>query len=926
MSRSARPTFSALAFALAATFALTGCSGGGKKGTNAPATCAATGASCATLPCCTATNVCAGSLCATPATCQGTGSSCGRDADCCVSFAGACANAPGGKVCTLPATCAGTGSACAADGDCCNPFAGACAGAPGSKVCTAPATCAGTGATCSPPSVPCCNAADACSGSVCTAPATCAATGSACSGTVPCCNGADSCVDPDGAGPSPATCVPPAICAATSGACSPSVPCCSASDSCTGGTCVPPPTCGKASAPCLTDGDCCLGLACPATGGTRTCQVPACAHLSGACTVPGDCCTGEGLGCAGNVCVGSATCYPAGHACTGSADCCTNACANHVCTDPSNVCKQLSDGCTAGKDCCSGFCDTSGGAGVCASPTVSCGQTGDHCTSGADCCSAFCTGPAGAATCTAAAFCKPAGGACLSSGECCSLSCASGTCAGTSCRQQGASCTTGSECCTGLCDPVAVGSTVKACAALPGGNGCRSLADSCTVGAGDCCSKNCLPNAPGATQGTCVPAYTCHAYYDICFRNEECCSGVCDTSLSSPGRCKQMPGACTQDGNPCSGSSNCCTRLCQDLGSGVAVCQPAAGCRMTGDYCDRTQACCGGSPDALHPIANPYGVFCDTAGRDNRPPRNDSSTKDDYRCTNGTSCNPPGNICGGSGAVNASQNCCDGKKAVCKPDSNGVYRCFGGCPNDDCSKCKTGYDPNDPACCIPAADPANVTTANVCQFSDQCCGGAPCVPDAVTGVLHCTRPPGPSCTPKGGECAGVDANTCCAPTTCQYDGSGATGYHCALDTTACAASGAACAGDAACCSLLCRDGGTGPKCVACVPNALSCTAPGQCCSGICRIPLGATVGTCGAACQPDGGTCTQSGDCCTESVCNIPAGATSGTCGPVQACAPNLYDACNDALPCCTGTCYADPAHNNFAPCPGPVSGCACGE
>jgi hypothetical protein len=46
----------------------------------------------------------------------------------------------------------------------------------------------------------------------------------------------------------------------------------------------------------------------------------------------------------------------------------------------------------------------------------------------------------------------------------------------------------------------------------------------------------------------------------------------------------------------------------------------------------------------------------------------------------------------------------------------------------------------------------------------------------------------------------------------------------------------------------------------------------------------------------------------------------------VQACAPNLYDACNDALPCCTGTCYLDPAHNNFSPCPGPLSGCACAE
>jgi hypothetical protein len=357
---------------------------------------------------------------------------------------------------------------------------------------------------------------------------------------------------------------------------------------------------------------------------------------------------------------------------------------------------------------------------------------------------------------------------------------------------------------------------------------------------------------------------------------------------------------------------------------------------MTGDYCDRTQACCGGSPDALHPVNDPYGVYCDTAGKNPAPPANDPSSKDDYRCTNGTSCNPPGNICGGSGAVNASQNCCDGKKAVCKPDSNGIYRCFGGCPGDNCGACCKqvdsrgncivgGYDPNDPNCCIPAADPGNVTTANVCQFSDQCCGGAPCVPDPTTGVLHCSRTTTPTCTAKGGVCSGEGDPSCCAPSTCQFDGTGATGYHCAVDTSSCSASGTACTGDASCCSQLCRNPGTGLRCVACVPNALSCTAAGQCCSGICGIPEGATSGTCIAACQPSGATCTLASDCCSGLTCNVPAGATSGTCGAVQVCAAYLQS-CNDAVPCCTGTCYVDPLNGNFTPCAGPVSGCSCGE
>jgi hypothetical protein len=382
-----------------------------------------------------------------------------------------------------------------------------------------------------------------------------------------------------------------------------------------------------------------------------------------------------------------------------------------------------------------------------------------------------------------------------------------------------------------------------------------------------------------------------------------------------------MPGACTQDGIPCTAGSTCCSRLCVPPYSGakVSICQPAAGCRMTGDYCDRTQECCGGSPDALHPVNNPYGVYCDTAGKHPAPPANDPSSKDDYRCTNGTSCNPPGNICGGSGAVNASQNCCDGKKAVCKQDSNGIYRCFGGCPNDDCTRCPTGYDANDPACCIPAVDPTSVTTANVCQFSDQCCGGNPCVPDPVTGVLHCVRPTGPTCTPSGGSCLGPDDLSCCAPNTCLETSKGSNVWKCGTQSSSCTAAGGTCATDATCCSELCRDGGTGLKCVSCVPNGLACLAGAQCCSGNCK------EGTCAAACLGSGATCTLPTDCCTGLTCNVPSGATSGTCGTVQTCSA-LTQPCNDAMPCCAGSCYVDPAHGNYALCSGLVSGCSCGE
>jgi hypothetical protein len=423
------------------------------------------------------------------------------------------------------------------------------------------------------------------------------------------------------------------------------------------------------------------------------------------------------------------------------------------------------------------------------------------------------------------------------------------------------------------------------------------------VGAGDCCSGNCVSNG-GGPEGTCLPAYTCHAYYDLCFRNEECCSGVCDLTQSSPGRCTQMPGACTQDGNPCAGSSNCCSRLCQDLGSGVKVCQPAAGCRMTGDYCDKTQACCGGSADGMHPVNNYYGVFCDTAGKRDYAPYNDPSSQDDFRCTNGTSCNPPGNICGGSGATNASQNCCDGKKAVCKPDSNGIYRCFGG----GSTSCPAGYDANDPACCIPAQDPVALTTASVCQFRDQCCNGAPCVPD-VDGVLHCTAVT--TCKAAGTTCSGVDDPSCCAPNSCQEIGTGI--FQCAVDTTQCVATSGACNTSGECCSRECFQN----KCVACMPNDGACTADGQCCSGACDLDLH----TCVASCVGNAGTCTTSADCCTGSVCDVPPGATSGTCGGVQTCAPN-GTTCTELMPCCTGQCLTAP--DSVDPCFGLQEGCSC--
>src|SRR5262249_57795654 len=89
------------------------------------------------------------------------------------------------------------------------------------------------------------------------------------------------------------------------------------------------------------------------------------------------------------------------------------------------------------------------------------------------------------------------------------------------------------------------------------------------------------------------------------------------------------------------GGSNCCSRLCNDPGSGVTVCQAAEGCRLTGTWCTSTTSCCGGGD----PTSN---VTC--AGI----------------CDNGNACAPVGNICGppvlpDRGHINANQDCCNGK-------------------------------------------------------------------------------------------------------------------------------------------------------------------------------------------------------------------------------------------------------------------------
>lgn len=484
-------------------------------------------------------------------------------------------------------------------------------------------------------------------------------------------------------------------------------------------------------------------------------------------------------------------------------------------------------------------------------PGSECVDVGAACSrdTGAACCTGICSADG---TCPAPSEqCTPAGSACTSGIQCCTQSCLGGTCSTQQCLDVGGTCANAEECCTKIC-----GGDGK-CAPLPAGTtSCKVPGQACGAN-GDCCSTNCQG-------GICKPAYSCQANDDICLKNEDCCGGVCSqNSTGTPGRCVAVGGSgggnCVQDGNPCTGGSTCCSRVCVDLGYGATVCQPVNGCRPTGDYCAADGVCCGGEK-----VSN--AVDC----RENR-------------CDKPNGCNPVGNICGsgmlpdgGIIDVNAREACCDGQKAVCKVDSAGVPRCFGGCPSGQCpASCPSGYT-GEAGCCIPQD--------STCQFSDQCCNGNRCLPGA-NGAFTCQ--PAPTCDPVGTVCDPA-ASGCCAGTACR-----------AIDelTYVCRPTGTSPGGG--------TDGGTGGVDAGtggadagpiCRPNGQTCSSGAGCCSGIC------TGGTCQApqACQPQASACTSASDCCTGLGCRIPGGASVGTCEPGSTCSAG-GQACSPNSPCCFG-------------------------
>jgi len=306
----------------------------------------------------------------------------------------------------------------------------------------------------------------------------------------------------------------------------------------------------------------------------------------------------------------------------------------------------------------------------------------------------------------------------------------------------------------------------------------------------------------------------CRATGDVCFVGADCCSGLCTgATASTAGTCSQLAsfgsGGCLLDGEPCVDGTHCCSRICAAIPGGGNVCQLAAGCRLTGDVCHQTSDCCG-APGTGFPGAGE--VTCNIISLTDPPLGT---------CSNPNGNEPEGDVCGEN--VNARHDCADclsPKIQCCKLDSLGVPRCYGG----SSATCPTGYTGVAP-CCIMAGQP--------CTFSDECCGGVPCIP-GPTGALVCS---GQSCIPESGVCTatgdcctglecivpiGQPSGVCKRPTLPPPGDGGVAG----ADAGLCALGGQACGDTTACC--------TGYVCD--MPNGTPCAAGEQDCSCFRLIP------------------------------------------------------------------------------------------
>jgi hypothetical protein len=219
--------------------------------------------------------------------------------------------------------------------------------------------------------------------------------------------------------------------------------------------------------------------------------------------------------------------------------------------------------------------------------------------------------------------------------------------------------------------------------------------------------------------------------------------------------------------------------LCAPVPGAGNVCVAASGCRPIGETCRTTAECCGGQGDGTGVLYGEGNTTCNIIPGTNPPLGT---------CNNPNHCDPEGDVCGQGGMSNARNNCCgcpvSPKSACCLADTVGILRCF-----YSNSACKAMGD--------------------VCQFAAECCNGAKCLPDPVTGILHCGAMK--QCVAANGVCTAT--SDCC------------TGLQCVIPP---GSPSGLCKANA-----ICQGGQAGQP----------CSTANMCCTGYaCRPPNG--VGTC----------------------------------------------------------------------------------
>jgi len=390
-----------------------------------------------------------------------------------------------------------------------------------------------------------------------------------------------------------------------------------------------------------------------------------------------------------------------------------------------------------------------------------CGTFGMTCAVDGDCCSNLCNA---SHTCDSSTTCSAAGTSCAVNTDCCSGSCLGNVCSNDQCVGDNAACTNDGQCCSGTCG------SGKTCTPL--NTACKSFGNTC-ANSTECCSKLC------GTGGTCANGSYCVQDGDACAHDDDCCGGLCTKSGGTLGTCTHpSPGStnCSDgvDGTVCTDCGQCCSRLCAPYGnSGIKICQPAEGCRIDGDLCQKDSDCCGGAGSGLpgdgHVIClrenpnDPVGV-----------------------CRNPNGCDPEGDVChfkdyNTCGNSNARNDCCGGQgnSGVCQLDALGVPRCYG------LTTCRQAGE--------------------TCSFSGDCCNGVPCVPDP-NGVLRCGTS---QCVMSGGSCSSTA--DCCNGLPCTFPAGSVQGT-CGDVGTNCPQLGPDCSSANPCCAgLECNVAGSNPS-------------------------------------------------------------------------------------------------------------------